>query len=281
MNEKIGIIGVGKIGGWFAEFFALRENNIFVYDTNKERVKSVVNRHANIVPCYDIEELYKMSGKILVSVTPKNTREVLLKLGALSKKYSKIKTLVDTTSYKGNIINVYNSFPAHTTVASIHPLFGPGANKDLPHKYKIAIVPVPGKLNDAAVIKEYFASYGFRTKIIDAATHDRIVAKTIGLPYLLGLLTLMVLENEKIDSIEFLEGTSFKILRKLSLLILNDTPEFIEYVLEWPQIDEIVKKIKEFTVMKKSELVKKFELVKKQTPKDAILENYKEIYNSI
>jgi len=281
MNKKIGIIGVGKIGSWFAEFFALRQKSVFVYDIDIKKVKNIIDRYDNIFPCDNIEELYRFSETIIVSVTPKNTRKVLLKLGILSRKYIHEKTIVDTASYKENIIDVYSSFPAQVNVASIHPLFGAGANKEFPQKYKIAIVPVPGRLNDAVVIREYFSSFGFRTKIIDAVTHDRIIAKTIGLPYFLGLFTLSVLNEEKNESIEFLEGTSFKILRKLSLLILNDTPEFIEYVLEWPGMNEVKKKIEEFMMMEKSELVKIFELVKKQTPKKVILENYKEIYNNM
>lgn len=173
-----------------------------------------------------LEELYLKSDVVMVASSLNFTPERLRKLAEISRKHCEKKMVFDIATFKSRVIKAYAGFSEDVRVASVHPMFGPGA-KTLKGK-RFIVVPVPGREGDANSIAGFIRSIGGEVTFSDWKTHDRIMGFVIGVPYFVGLGYLAL--SKELGLGDF-GGTSWAYLETYGKAVLNDSPDFIREVL--------------------------------------------------
>ncbi|MFW5953411.1 MAG: prephenate dehydrogenase/arogenate dehydrogenase family protein [Candidatus Natronoplasma sp.] len=255
-REKVGIIGYGKMGHLLAKQFA-EDHDINIY--SEEKLNTRFNKYRTI------ESLYIDSKYIVIAVPSKEIESLLKKLSNID--VEETKTIFDISTFKSDFIDIYKMFPDNVKTASAHPMFGEGIESI--EDEKVVIIPVNGREDDSDHVEEFFRQLGANTVKIDADEHDEMMKITIGIPYFLGMSYLNMVS--KTDDIDMFGGTSFEYLTTYGKAVLNDSPEFIEEV-----IDHSRDKIEEFLEEAKSGEVDIERL--KEKYEDEIDESYTDFY---
>lgn len=164
---RITIIGAGAMGTWFANL--LRDSGrITLCDIDQKIAKRAASRlgvsHARQNEAVGAADVILVA--VPISETPNVVRSALglMKRGAL---------LFDISSVKGEVVEVMRGFGGRVELASIHPLFGPGATtlsgKD--------IISVPVKTGQKYKwLKHFLLERGARVTEMEAEEHDRLMS---------------------------------------------------------------------------------------------------------
>ncbi len=226
---RVGIVGVGRIGTWFARLLLGRGFEVGVYDVSERALRKAVRLGA--ARYGSLENLALHSDHVMVATPPAATIEVLGRLRELADQGTLEGTVIyDTLTFKLDVMEAYSGFPDTVRVSSIHPLFGPGASG--PDGHVVAIVPVPGREADSRPVEGFYRSLGFKTVRVDPSRHDRIVSLTIGLSYVVGVaLASLVEEAGGLEEVEALAGSTFRLLSMHYRSVLLDSPSLLSEIL--------------------------------------------------
>ena len=245
MRESIGVIGAGRIGVILGRAASKRGFTVAFYDIDRRVAEKV--RSMGFKTYEELEELVDNSRYILVAVSQNNIGRVLLQVKSIieDKRYTEHIVVFDTSTFKEGIIELYREFPENTIVASIHPMFGPGARKL--EQYWVVVVQVPGREKDAEIVAELVEKLGFRVHISDWKIHDKAVALTIGSSYAVGIalsnIALEALEELGEDLLEVFSGTTYRFLRYHMESILLDLDSLAEDILGKDSVRKVVDKL--------------------------------------
>lgn len=213
---RIGIVGYGKMGKLFAREFG------------KKHEVGIYSRHAGGFKFFgSIEELFKWAEVIVVARSLEETPRVLEKLAELSEK-SEGKVIFDISTFKRDVMGTYKRFPEGVKVCSVHPMFGAGAKSF--EGMRFIVIPVEGREEDVNPVIKIFKEFNAEVFTADAKTHDDMMKAVIGLPYFIGISFLSFVSE--FGGIENFGGTSFEYLTTYAKALLNDSPEFINEILE-------------------------------------------------
>ncbi|WP_175059381.1 prephenate dehydrogenase/arogenate dehydrogenase family protein [Thermococcus sp. 2319x1] len=210
---RLGIAGYGRMGRLFERCLGGRFEVIFYSEHGRSDVES-------------LEELYLKSDVVMVASSLASTPERLGKLAEISREYGGKKTVFDIATFKSHVIKAYTGFSEETTVASVHPMFGPGA-KSIEGK-RFIVVPIPGREEGAEKVADFIRSFGGKVTFLDWKTHDKMMGFVIGVPYFIGLSYLSFSRKLRLE--EF-GGTSWAFLETYGKAVLHDSPDFIRDVL--------------------------------------------------
>ncbi len=211
---RIGIVGYGKMGRFLGELLRGKHEVVFH------------SRHAHgAFP--SLEELYMGCDVVILASSLRTLPAQIKELARIASSVPRRVTVFDVATFKDNILNHYRDFPKSVAVASVHPMFGPGAGKL--RKRRFIIVPVPGREKDAKIVADFILSLGGEVSYLSPERHDRLMAQVIGIPYMLGLAYLSLSLDE---GLEHFGGTSHLYLTTYGKAILHDSPDFIREVLE-------------------------------------------------
>ncbi|MEM3833421.1 MAG: prephenate dehydrogenase [Thermoprotei archaeon] len=272
----IGIIGgAGRMGSWLAS--QLKEMyHITIYDINTDQMYKVAAQ-LNIDYEEKLESLVKKNDMIIIAVTLSKVSDVLLELLSFTLDN---KIIFDIASFKRSIISMYLKYPRTVSVCSVHPLFGPGAKtiKNTP----IAIIPVPGRENDANSVKRFFEELNANIIMIDWETHDNMMGIVLGIPYITGLSIAMMIKDHE-ELIKKLSGTSFKFFSMYVNAMLSEDANLISEVImnesSKKAIVNYINIMKEIFRLKDGELQNLILNLKNQLKIDR--NSYKKIYSVI
>lgn len=256
---RIGIIGYGKMGRMFAREF------------NKRHEVGVYSKHAGDCEFRlfgSIEELFKWADVIIVAKSLKETPQILETLARLSEG-SEGRVIFDISTFKRDVIGVYKRFPESVRVCSVHPMFGPGAEGFGGRRF--IVVPVKGREEEVNPVVNLLKEFKAEILVADAKTHDEMMTVVIGIPYLIGISFLSFVSE--FDGAEKFGGTSFEYLTTYAKAVLNDSPDFIEEVLEFSK-----NRIEEFLEFAKGD-VNIEEL--KERYREEIEESYRRFYKVV
>ncbi len=239
--SSVGIIGAGKIGLTIARFTFMKGYKTILYDIDPSKLSIAKTKGYRVTST--LKELVGEGSYIVIATPSRNVGEIIEKILRISKRISlNGKTLFDTTTFKKEIVNLYKKIPKTAYVASIHPLFGPGAKNATHHT--IAVIPIPGREEGALKTAEFIKSLGFKTIIVDHETHDKIMGTVIGGSYAIAVAVASLIEETDNPELTIeLAGTTFKHLLIHLKSILNDDNEFIKYILNNTNTHNAVKTI--------------------------------------
>lgn len=212
------VIGAGAMGRWFAGFGKERGWNVTLSDIDPERAEEVAGE-LGVDVAGSNEEAAEGAELVLVSVPIKETPGVVedvsdsLEEGAL---------LFDITSVKEGVVEKMEELDLDSELASIHPLFGPGAGK-LEGKNMIA-VPVRAGDRYRELIGT-FSDLGANLVEMGAGDHDRLMAVTQSLTHFTLLSYFSALDSmDRIDEAEELQTPMFQNLLGLTKAFLMEEP---------------------------------------------------------
>ncbi|MGQ9539075.1 MAG: prephenate dehydrogenase/arogenate dehydrogenase family protein, partial [Candidatus Bathycorpusculaceae bacterium] len=260
------IIGVGKMGKWFAKLFLKEGMHVVVSDKDKEKLlKTAAELDVEIA---DNVGAVQKADMILICVPIENFEEVIAEIGPHTRPKQRI---MDICSVKENPINIMHKYITSGTVLGTHPLFGPGV-KSIKNQ-KFVLTPTNSEEQRLAEeFKSWLEGKGAKVYIMSPRKHDKLMSLVIGLPYFLSLVvcdTLITYGN-------FLEakevsGTSYKFLLTLVEALMSEEAEFsADLQMSLPDVDKVealfLEKVKEWLNLikqrNKAVLVDKIKLLK-------------------
>jgi chorismate mutase/prephenate dehydrogenase len=158
---------------------------------------------------------------VVVCVSLEATTQVLEEVLALRPRG----LVLDIASVKGPLLPIYARAKRQgLSVASVHPMFGPGVHSLEGQNLIVCDAGVPAATR---ATHRLFAGHGLKVAEMPLAAHDPWVARTLGLAHLLSLLAGSVLAREgvKVRSLDGLASTSFRNLCLLAGPILHQAPD--------------------------------------------------------
>lgn len=282
MVTSLAIVGIGKMGLWFCNYFSKKNNfNVSLYD--KRNINLDLKKYPNnITVCKSLETCVRKADIVIVCVPIRITIAVVNKCTPIMKKGA---CIVEITSLKTDIFDSLLKVPDHLIPLSIHPMFGPGA-KQL-RDTKILIIPVRNKKKEQRLVKSLFNEA--KTIVIKSPKyHDALMAVILGMVYYVNLLLGVTLSNENITLLKKFSGTTFYLQALLFESILTDNSSLISSLLA--DNKELLKYLKKFNeessklfsmlTKNKVELEKSINKIKKNYPnKRNIVSSYEKMYS--
>ncbi len=116
---RIGIIGAGGMGRWFAHFFSDIGIDVTILDHDPRKAEGMSSKR--ISPVSSIDRILSCDA-ILIAVSLSATKEALLDI---KDRIDADRILIDISSFKKDIADVFLSIECKKL--SIHPMFGPSA----------------------------------------------------------------------------------------------------------------------------------------------------------
>lgn len=282
MVTSLAIVGIGKMGLWFCNYFSKKNNfNVSLYD--KRNINLDLKKYPNnITVCKSLETCVRKADIVIVCVPIRITIAVVNKCTHIMKKGA---CIVEITSLKTDIFDSLLKVPDHLIPLSIHPMFGPGA-KQL-RDTKILIIPVRNKRKEQRLVKSLFNEA--KTIVIKSPKyHDALMAVILGMVYYVNLLLGVTLSNENIKLLKKFSGTTFYLQALLFESILTDNSSLISSLLA--DNKELLKYLKKFNeessklfsmlTKNKVELERSINKIKKNYPnKKNIVSSYEKMYS--
>ena len=229
MDKSIAIVGAGKMGLWFCNYFSRKDNyNVSLYDKRKFSLEvdlDLKGKGHKITACKSLDQCVKNADIVIICVPIKTTVSVINKCARIMKKGA---CIVEITSVKTDIFKSLLKIPDSLTALSIHPMFGPGA-KNI-HNTKILMIPIRNELKEQKLVKSMFNE----SKVIvikDSKYHDRLMAIILGMVYYVNLLLATTLCSENIPLLKKFSGTTFYLQTLLFESILTDNSSLIASLL--------------------------------------------------
>jgi prephenate dehydrogenase len=233
----VGLVGAGKMGELFLQFFRDKDHKIIIYDSESSRARTIANKY----DCIWSESLQKSvsnANLVLVctpiDITPNIIRSILPKMKDGS-------ILCEIASLKLNtVIAMKDAKKFGVQPLSIHPMFGPNINR---FKGKtMIVVPVLNPNVELSSAKEIFPD--MRLVVVEAETHDNAMASVLSLTYFMNLVFARTLSSEEIELLREVAGSTFTIQLAVSQSIIDESPELIGSLIKGNVFSE--KKINRF-----------------------------------
>ena len=189
---KIGIIGLGLIGGSLARTIVNRTNHVvYAYDSDESALKlgSLLHAYYHVLTDDDVASL----DMLIVALYPSATIDVIKRYLPLLKDGC---IVIDVCGNKRKIVSEFNkfsvSFPKLVFI-STHPMAGrefsgiKHSSINLFDRASMIIIPVNTDLKAIKFFKDFVLSLGFGSTVITTASeHDKIIAYTSQLAHVVS-----------------------------------------------------------------------------------------------
>jgi prephenate dehydrogenase len=225
MAKSVAIIGAGKMGLWFCNYFSKKNNHeVLLYD--KRKIKLDSKKFAgNITVCKSLQPCVSKADIVIVCVPIRITIPVINKCVSMMKKGA---CIVEISSLKMDIFDSLLDIPDYLVPLSIHPMFGPGAKKL--SDTKLLVIPIRNEKREQKLVRTLFKDARIIV-IKDPKSHDSIMAVILGMIYYVNLLLANTLSKENITLLKRVSGTTFYLQTLLFESILTDNSSLISSLL--------------------------------------------------
>lgn len=211
---RVAIIGAaGKMGSWFALYFAGCGHDVVAYDVRPFSAK--IARSKSVAECVRDADL------AMVCVPVRNTPGSICQCVGTMKPGS---IIAEISSVKSKTFPALRKAPANIDVLCIHPMFGPGASEK--KQLKVLLVPVRDMRHEARIARGLFENMTVKA-LPDARTHDRAIAAVLGLTYFVNVAFAGLMSKEKLQTLKDVGGTTFGIQSMLAESVMTDESELI------------------------------------------------------
>ena len=216
---KISIIGIGQIGGSMALAIKkyLKETKVSVWDKDTSLLHEI--KHFSVHVAHSFQDAIRKAHLILLA-TPVDTIIDLIPQIAHINPHALI---ADVGSTKMQILKAVNEMSCRYRYVGMHPLAGTektGAsswNPDLFNKKPFFIIPAKKTMNeDIALMKKIITHIHAIPCIISAQKHDKILAYTSHLPYLIAISLKQIVKNLNMQNQKIFEGPAFTSMTRIA-----------------------------------------------------------------
>jgi len=208
--------GEGNMGRWLVNHFLKQKHSIIVSDPNEtsRSHESEIEYTDNNISAVDKADVVFVS--VPMESTPKVIEEIIphMKINSALCEISTLKTKVHETLRKVTRRDI--------RLLSIHPLFGPNVGA---LERRFALVPVEHLVMELELLEFLFGESN--VVFADAEEHDRIMALTLSLPYFTNIVLASIINQEDIDLIDQLSGTTFSVQFMLTGSIMSHSSSFL------------------------------------------------------
>ena len=218
---KVAIVGLGLMGGSLATALRGRCAEIVGVDSNPDTLAfacahDIVDRVAEFDAALECD--------VLVLAMPVRTILVHLRLVTRAEiRNPKSTVVIDLGSTKSEIVAAMQDLPVGYDPIGGHPLCGKESSgievtdAALFRGARFVLSPLPRTSDRAlALARQLVAALGARPLVLDAATHDRLVATTSHLPYLLACALIGSAERAADDRVWDIAASGFRDTSRLA-----------------------------------------------------------------
>jgi chorismate mutase / prephenate dehydrogenase len=217
-SDVLVVGGAAGMGAWLREFFRATGHTVGVVDPKADPLKAVGYAvHA------DLDRAARDADTIVVATPMRAAPGVyrdLIKAGAESEAL-----IFDVLSIKQPILPwIKRGIAAGMHISSAHPLFGPGSATLSERNLLVLDCGDPGANARTAAL---FAKSSLTITELPVERHDALMAQTLGLPHVVGLLFGSVLAHNPRPAEELLRSapTSFLRQAEASRVIVAENPQ--------------------------------------------------------
>lgn len=282
MVKSVAIIGAGKMGLWFCNYFSKKNNfNVSLFDKRKINL-DLKKYQYRVTICNSLNTCVRKADIVLVCVPIRITSSIINKCVPIMKKGA---CIVEISSIKTDVFDTLLKIPRDLVPLSIHPMFGPGAKRL--RDTKILIIPVRNKETEQKIVNSLFNET--KTIVVKGPKyHDSFMAVILGIVYYVNLLLAVTLSKENITLLRKFSGTTFYLQALLFESILTDNSSLITSLLvDNKELLKYLKKFNQesaklFTIINKNKfkLEKRISRIKKDyTNKANIAASYEKLYS--
>lgn len=217
--QQVAVVGAaGKMGTWFASYFAQRGLDVSAYDINQKMLKTSpkVKVQTSLLQCVQDADLVLVS--VPVQKTPQAIRECTKKMkdGAI---------IAEISSVKDKTFAALKKTPINIRPLCIHPMFGPGASKKV--GIRVLLVPVRNEKIELKIANEIFENANVKV-LPDARQHDKSIAIVLGLTYFANMVFAKVISSaNNISMLKQVSGTTFGLQSLIAESILTEEPDLV------------------------------------------------------
>jgi prephenate dehydrogenase len=216
--QEVAIVGAaGKMGSWFASYFAKHGLRVSAYDINK----GSLNVSNSIRIADSITDCVKEADLVLVSVPVRMTPRII---GECIRNMRAGATIAEISSVKHRTFQALKKAPTTVKPLCIHPMFGPGASERM--RLKMLLVPVRNGDEEVKIMHEIFDNAMVKV-LPDTKTHDRSIATVLGLTYFVNIVFAKVMASENVSVLKQVSGTTFELQSLIVESILTNEPDLI------------------------------------------------------
>ena len=218
--QQIAIVGAaGKMGTWFASYFAHRGLNVSAYDINQKKIlktSSKVKVQESLFECVHNADLVLVC--VPVHKTPQVVKECTknMKDGAM---------IAEIASVKNKTYGALKKTPRNLRPLCIHPMFGPGANKKV--ETRMLLIPVRNEKIEVTIVKEIFENANVIV-LPNAKQHDKSIAVVLGLTYFANMVFAKVMSSSNnLSMLKQVSGTTFSLQSLIAESIFTEEPDLV------------------------------------------------------
>jgi prephenate dehydrogenase len=218
--QQVAVVGAaGKMGTWFASYFAQRGLNVSAYDINQKKIlktSSKVKVQESLFECVHHADLVLVC--VPVQKTPQVVKECTknMKDGAI---------IAEISSVKNKTFGALKKMPNNLRPLCIHPMFGPGASKKV--ETRMLLVPVRNKKIEVTIVKEIFENANVIV-LPNAKQHDKSIAIVLGLTYFANMVFAKVMSSgNNISRLKQVSGTTFSLQSLIAESVLTEEPDLV------------------------------------------------------
>jgi prephenate dehydrogenase len=217
--QQVAIVGAaGKMGTWFASYFARRGMAVSAYDTNQKKLLKVSNKvkvEESLSECVQDADLVFVC--VPVQQTPQAIKESTrnMKDGAI---------IAEISSVKNKTFAALKKIPSNIRPLCIHPMFGPGASKEI--EAQILLVPVRNEKLEVNIAKKIFQNANLIV-LQNAKQHDKSIAIVLGLTYFTNIVFARLMLSGNISMLKRVSGTTFHLQSLIAESILTEEPDLV------------------------------------------------------
>jgi prephenate dehydrogenase len=217
---KVAVIGAGKMGVWFAKFFASKGYDVILADRKKAKLEAQKDLLVDLTTSF--EEAVQDADQIFLCVSINAMEEVAK---AISPAVHEGQVIMDICSIKEAPVKTMHQYLNSATILGTHPVFGPGSN-GVKHKAYV-LTPTNSKEQEfAEQFKQWLEKEEAHVFIMTPKKHDELMSVVLGLPHFLGLVACeTLLEQVNLSETKKVAGTTYRMLFTLAEATALETPD--------------------------------------------------------
>jgi prephenate dehydrogenase len=215
------IIGAGRMGRWFAQFFLKEGESVIVADRDK-KVLAKVAEDLKVETASNVEAV-RDSDKILISVPLEDLESVVKDIQPHVRPEQAV---MDICSVKRVPVEIMHRHFKKGTILGTHPVFGPGASSIVNQNFVLTPINRKERLF-AQDFKSWLEKRGAKVSVMSPRKHDELMSVVLGFPHLLGLAVCeTLLDCKDFRELEMVSGPSYRMLLTFAEAVASEQTGF-------------------------------------------------------